>query len=582
MISSGFYFSLTIILLILNNVFYISRVKEVNLYFLKYVIPIFISFLIICFILNFQTYLPSKVPELGDKTIFIIFSQIILFFSIALFILTIIYKHEDIIDLNTPSFLKSRKGDIEIGRVIDNNFKKHRFFLSIDDLEKHMFVCGSTGTGKSNFVQNFLINFKKHYQIPFLLVEFKGEYCFLKHYIKDLLILRPGENFSINIFNPEGSNPEIHAERIFDILKSGQFLEESAEYSPQMQKVLVEILAAVCKHEKFQNWKGFFKVCDHYLERQKADIPMLSQTLISIKNRIRRFSVGPLKVIFSSNYEFDIKQLFKKNILIDLSSIIRLGGEKEDALFFLNMILKYLWDANLTKNTNSYDGINHITIVEDAQYFAPKDLTKQSKISTYLEDIALLQRGRGECLISIATRPQVSEEILANCGILVVFKNHMEKLLQCKLLNLNEQYEYYLSIIEKGQCIIRTDSVKRPFLLWVPFRERTMSKPSLSMKKSLIYDKIKRNTIQIKIPGRFNQIDSETDKDIQPNLDKKNIKKPQKRLHKNKQDMPENADFKEKEKIKVPKSKSINSNQENFNEFKKLIEKIIIDEKSNK
>ncbi|MEJ2250300.1 MAG: DUF87 domain-containing protein [Candidatus Lokiarchaeota archaeon] len=335
--------------------------------------------------------------------------------------------------------------------------------MSIMDLEKHMFVCGSTGTGKSNFVQNFLINFKKRYSTPFLLVEFKREYNYLQNFINNLIILRPGENFSINIFNPKGVHPEIHAERIFDIMKSGQFLEESAEFSPQMQKVMIDILAKVCKNRKYQSWEGFFIQCENYIKSHNREIPMLSQTIISIKNRIRRFSIGPLKTIFSAKCNFDIHSLFEKNVLIDLSSIIEKGGEKEDALFFLNMILKYLWDRNLTNGAYKTKQIKHLTIIEDAQYFIPKDLTKQSKISTYLEDIALLQRGTGECLISIATRPHVSEEVLANCGVLVIFKNHMEKELQCQLLNLNEEKEDYISMIEMGQCIMRVNSIKRPF-----------------------------------------------------------------------------------------------------------------------
>jgi len=548
-------------------------VKEFSLSFLKFIIPSLIIFLVICFIVNFKIYIPSEYLGTTNNTILFGIGQFLLFISGAVFIITLTYKDEDIIDLKAPSFLKSRKGSVEIGKVISNNFKKHNFFLSLEDLEKHMFVCGSTGTGKSNFVQNFLINFKKRYQIPFLLVEFKGEYSFLKHHIEDLLILKPGENFSINIFNPLGSDPEIHAERIFDILKSGQFLDESAEYSPQMQKVLVEVLTAVCKHDKYQTWEGFFKVCDHYLERQKKDIPMLAQTLISIKNRIRRFSVGPLKIIFSTNYEFDIKQLFKRNIIIDLSSIIRLGGEKEDALFFLNMILKYLWDENLTSGALNYDGIKHLTIVEDAQYFAPKDLIKQSKITTYLEDIALLQRGTGECLISIATRPQVSEEILANCGILVIFKNHMEKELQCKLLNLSEQNEHYLSIIEKGQGIIRTNSVKRPFLLSIPYRDRDLKEKN---KKKDTYLKFKKYLNETKNSVQGDIVDLKMNKSIHKDISN-NINK---KLHKkvNKPKVSKNEDYEEK--VKAPQNEKRDNNNEDLENFEKFIEKLILNEKN--
>ncbi|MBY8982248.1 MAG: ATP-binding protein [Candidatus Lokiarchaeota archaeon] len=454
------------------------------------------------------------------------------------------YKFKDITNLKYPSFIKSRQGKIWIGKIINQGKIKQKFFLSIEDLEKHMFICGSTGTGKSNFVQNFILSFKKQYNIPFLLIEFKGEYVFLQKYVKDLLIFKPGENFSINIFDPENSNPEIHAERIFNILKSGYFFEENADYSPQMQKVLVEILTEVCKKKENQNWDGFYKHCDIYLEQKKREIPMLQQTLISIKNRIRRFSIGPLTPIFCSNNKIKSRNLFKKNTVIDLSSIIRLGGEKEDALFFLNVVLKYLWDENLVRGAFNYNGIKHITIVEDAQYFAPKNIAKRSKISTYLEDIALLQRGTGECLISIATRPQISEEILANCGVLIIFKNHMEKELQCKLLNLNEKYEYYLSILEKGQCLIRVNSIKRPFSLKIPIIKREyLTNKEISYNNQIVLNKIsideknlsKINSSPLKMEKYYRNI-------IKVNSKKKEKNQKQKPLTINKEDIDDNLE----------------------------------------
>ena len=469
-----FYLILVVLLTGLNVVFFISQKREQPANKLKLLIIILFGISIPLFILDSTSYLnlASESLKSSEKVLLSNIFLILLCFSVGLFFHSIYSSDDDVIDLEKPSYFKSRKGAIKMGRVMERSHKKNTFYLSLTDLEKHVFVCGATGTGKSNFIQHFLINFTKHYDIPFLLVEFKGEYHFLQREIDNLIIIRPGENFSINIFNPEGSLPEVHAERIFDILKSGKFLDDNAEFSPQMEKVLVDILIKVCGNKELQSWKGFYEYCKKYANDYKNEIPMLSQTLISITNRIRRFSLGSLKAIFDTEHELKVKDLFKRNILVDLSSIIRLGGEKEDALFFLNMVLKYLWDKNLTRGAYNFSGIKHITIVEDTQYFAPKDLTRQNKLTTYLEDIALLQRGTGECLISIATRPDISEEILANCGVLVCFKTHMQKEFLSKLLNLNEENEYYLSIVEDGQCIVRVNSIKRPFLLSVPFIDR--------------------------------------------------------------------------------------------------------------
>ncbi len=469
------FFTLSLVSLTVNIVFYLYKIRK---YYLNR-IKILISGILICttlfLVINLPLFINYDFNSFIDKKNGLIFPTLLFNLAnalysaaIILFLLTFLQVDKQIIDLEIPSQLNNKKGDIPIGRILKGKAKKRNFYLSIKDLEKHMFICGATGTGKSNFLQNFLINFTKLYKIPFFLVEFKGEYHFLQKKLEDILILWPGVNFSINIFNPGVTNPVIHAERIFDILKSGKFLDENSEYSPQMEKVLVEILVKVCESKHFQTWKGFEYYCKEYLKNNKDNIPMLSQTLISIKNRIRRFSIGPLRDLFEKKNEIDINDLFKRNILMDLSSIIRLGGEKEDALFFLNMILKYLWDKNLTRGAYKFKGIQHFTIIEDAQYFAPQDIMKKSKITTYLEDIALLQRGTGECLITLATRPDISKEILANNGIVLTFKNHIEKDIMCELLNIDIENRNFLSILEEGQCIIRVNSIKEPFSLKIP------------------------------------------------------------------------------------------------------------------
>ncbi len=421
-------------------------------------------------------------------------SVIILGISIILFILSSLKSSKLLLNLDSPSYIEAKEGNIKLGRVIREKGLKYFYYLSLKDLEKHLFVCGSTGTGKSNFLQHFLINFKNIFNIPFFLVEFKGEYHFMQRMIEDLIVLWPGENFSINIFDPDGVDPLIHSERIFDIFKSGKFIDENSEYSPQMEKVLIDILAKTCSDKKYQSWQGFEECCKLYLDDNQKSIPMLKQTLISINNRIRRFSQGPLKALFEPYDKITVDYLFKMNVILDLSSIIRLGGEKEDALFFLNMILKYLWDKNLANGALDYKGIKHITIIEDAQYFAPQGLIKKSKLTSYLEDIALLQRGTGECLITLATRPDISKEILANNGVVITFKNHIEKELMCELLNLDIEKKNYLSALEEGQCIIRVNSLKDPFILHIPLIKReTLTVIEIKKKNDDVLRKIKKS-----------------------------------------------------------------------------------------
>jgi hypothetical protein len=390
--------------------------------------------------------------------------------SVIFFMLALSYKSKYIMRLDYPSRIKSKKGTIKLGKIMHNNRLKHAFFLNVKDLAQHMFICGITGQGKSNFLQYFLLNFTKKNNTPFLLTEFKGEYHFLQNKITNLIVIKPGENFSINVFDPEGADPQVHAERVYQIFESGGLL-EGVEYSPQMERVFVDILNQVCLNLENRNWEMFDEICVQYLKDQKD--MTIQKSIYAVQNRIRRYSLGTLKDIFVKKTGLNVKELFRYNVLLDLSSIIRLGGEKEDALFFLNMILKYLWDKNISYGSKNYKGFKHITIIEDAQYFTPQEMSERTKLTSYIEDIALLLRGTGECLISLATRPNISREILANCGVLISFQNHMQKDLMQELLNLDENQKEYLSMLQTGQCIIRINSIEKPFALQIPYVERS-------------------------------------------------------------------------------------------------------------
>lgn len=416
-------------------------------------------------------------------------------------------KKPESIDLLAPSRKDSKNGVIKIGSslVAKESFllkrpkykKKHNIYLSEEDLHRHIFISGLTGAGKTNFVKNFLFNFIRKFNINFLIIQIKNDFDFFKNYFKDLEIYSPGENFSIDIFNPGKTGPLIHAERIFEMFKNTRLIDSSSEFSPQMEKVLVDVLTDVCRSKGLKKWQNFYEICNEYFKNHKHEIPQLAQTLISIKNRIRRFSEGPLSKAFSNENLIPISKILNNNCILNLNSIIRLGGDKEDIYFFLMLVLKNIWDYNVSAGV--FNKLKHLTIVDDATYFMPKDSFQNDKISTYLEDIALLQRGTGESLMAIATRPDISENILANSGVVIGFETHFKKKDFAELLNLPEEKYMYLSLLGKGQCIIRTPSIKNPFLLQVPWvKETHSSRKSSNVKK-------KENHIDMK-DKRFNKI----------------------------------------------------------------------------
>ncbi len=146
----------------LATIFLILKLKEYPLRILKY---FFLSFLIIDIlfsIINFE----NLFPPYNETSFFIAFSHFALTLSIALFALSYALAFKDLIELKAPSRYESRKGKIIIGRVMKKKRKLYKFFLSLKDLERHMFVCGTTGSVRVILSKIFLLTLRNILKYP--------------------------------------------------------------------------------------------------------------------------------------------------------------------------------------------------------------------------------------------------------------------------------------------------------------------------------------------------------------------------------------------------------------------------------
>jgi nucleoside-triphosphatase THEP1 len=446
---------------------------------------------------------------------FIIFLEIdfmLNFFTILIFlynlILKTIIKHKKIpsLDLIKPDFKDYNKGTINLGTVFYKREILRKFKLNIEDLKRHILIYGQTGTGKTTFLNNFLHHFEKLYpNINFILFEFKGEYGELMKDVESINVIRPGLNFFFNPFDNDIFPKENYVEILFDALKSCQIIESNSDFSPQMEKVLIDALRIVCSDENKQSWENFFKILNIYSKKKKNDIPQLKQTIISITNRLRRYYDGPLKCLFDfSSKTKKISGLLKQNCIIDLGSILNLGGSKEDVIFFANLVLKWIWEYNMKKKPTNE--LEHLTIFEDASYIASKKMLETTKISTYLEDIAMLLRGKGEALITLTTTLDISKNIIRNSGSKFFFKFNEKNEDVIHYLGFRSNFPLKANELTTGYCLAKIDSIPDAFLLKIKNTNKKISSKGgptylkevndLKLKKSNV-DSKKINSIEV-------------------------------------------------------------------------------------
>lgn len=382
------------------------------------------------------------------------------------------------IPLKKPKKKDFGKGSLPIGTIFHDKQIQHKFNLDQEDLKRHILIYGQTGTGKTSFVKHLLVQFKRQNpQIPLLLFEFKGEYCDLSENIPHLRVIQPGVNFAFNLFDHDIFNSKIYVEILFDSLKSCRILEDNSDFSPQMEKVLIDVLHEVCDSPKNQSWTQFNRILEKYVMKNQNKIPLLAQTMISLKNRLRRYMEGPLGQIFNfSANASKISQLLQMDCVVDLSSVLKLGGNKEDLIFLANIILKWVWESNMQKPATNQ--LRHLTIFEDASYLSSRKLLESSKLSSYLEDIALLLRGKGEALISITTTLDISRNIIMNAGSKFFFKFNEKPEELIHFLGLPQDFYLNVNELTIGFCLAKMDSIPYVFLLKTPrFKKMKNFKP---------------------------------------------------------------------------------------------------------
>lgn len=119
------------------------------------------------------------------------------------------------------------KNVLRIGTVshMGREEKKNQVFLDENQLTSHVFITGSTGSGKSNTIYTFLSNLKKEGKTFLIIEPAKGEYKKVLGGFEDVRVLGTNpqlmEQLKINPFSfPNGIHVEVHIDRLIDIFNA--------------------------------------------------------------------------------------------------------------------------------------------------------------------------------------------------------------------------------------------------------------------------------------------------------------------------------------------------------------------------
>lgn len=296
------------------------------------------------------------------------------------------------------NYLK-KENDKTLGYVCeyDNPLDNIPFGLSEEDLNKHVFVCGITGSGKTNTVKKILESVNE----PFLVIEpVKKEYRNIKKDIEVYTMGRPEINcIKMNPFYvPMGISLQQHIDSLKDLFSASfsfygpmpyifekclyniyekkgwnltfglhsYYLEENKNnLSEELfdNKKLEEFYKTISHKYLFPNMQDLKEEVANYIKTMSYEGDVKGNIEGAIKARIDSLCVGAKGYMFNTNDMFDFDIIFNQNSVFELEGL----ADDSDKAFALGLLIIYINEyRQVDKEINNKKGFKHLLVIEEA------------------------------------------------------------------------------------------------------------------------------------------------------------------------------------------------------------------------
>lgn len=320
------------------------------------------------------------------------------------------------------------KNELSIGFITHLSNQSHKkVSLNIEELSKHVFVTGSTGSGKSNAVY-LLVNGLLNKGKKILIVEpTKGDYRKVFGGRKDFTVYgtRPDEKnlLRINPFAfPDSIRVEEHVERLVEIF--GVCWPMYAAMPAVLKDSILSAYEACgwnIKKSVSRHGRLFPTIADVIIQLKRIistsdySADTKGDYIGSLQTRLQSLTNGVYSYILSSSKTIDYVDLYDKNAIIDLHRI----GSAETRALLMGLLVLGLTEWRMSQGEDSMDqSLQHVTVLEEAHCILPRVSKEQNQeganvVGKSVEMIASAiaeMRTYGEGFIIVDQSPSMVDE----------------------------------------------------------------------------------------------------------------------------------------------------------------------------
>lgn len=393
---------------------------------------------------------------------------------------------------------KNNSRSIEIGNVSHLGAKCSQMVdLDIDSLTSHLFVTGSTGSGKSNFIYGILNKFLWCSDIKFLVIEpAKGEYKDVFGGVRGVSVYGTNpyqtELLRVNPFAfPDKIHVMEHIDRLIEILNAAwpmyaampAILKDAIEQT--YKNLGWDLIRSTCSHEKpvYPDFHDLLKVLPEVINASAYDQEVKSNYTGSLLTRVKSLTNGYYRTIFQKD-ELPPADLFDKSCIVDISRV----GSTETKSLLMGILFLKLQEYRTANPPERNSGLRHITVFEEAHNLLRKTSTEQGMESANLagKSVEMLtnaiaeMRTYGEGFVIADQAPGLLDPaVIRNTNTKVVFRlpDYDDRLLVGKAENLSDEQINELARLPTGCAAVYQNNWQEAVLCQTKKYDEKLSKP---------------------------------------------------------------------------------------------------------
>ena len=382
---------------------------------------------------------------------------------------------------------------VPLGNLVWDGKKTNQVVrIPMKDINRHIFVCGKTGSGKSNTVTGFLSAMKN--DLHCLVIEpVKGEYHALDGMTRYSMIAGDPECLQMNPFwFPEGSNLQYHIDSLkliissaFDLYAAMPNILEQCLY-----RVYVNSGWDVVSRKNIYNgllpeeelYPTFRSLCDEiekYLDESDFSDETRSNYEGALLSRLQSFSSGVKGLLLNTTRHIPVQEWAQKNVVVELDA---LADDSDKAIVMGALLIQYFEYVKYCTEHKGDEGLKHIFVLEEAHHLfkekgaAPSasgegsDISSSAHLVEMLNNLLAEARGYGEGFIIIDQSPSsISSSVLKNTGVKIVhrvdFGDDVAILQKVLLLEENDRTTASLKV---GHALVRYGDMSSPCEVEMP------------------------------------------------------------------------------------------------------------------